>query len=245
MTEAVVRACSALDGKLSAVIPDECLEQTSPVVAWVYCVGLTDGETILTVYMPVIPRTRPAPSATVPPVITDRYTELVDAINEQIEKLSEGAVTARNAIYAESALSAQSADQAEFAELAGDANWADKAGLANKATEADHAFETRYLEAVDYKSYTANQVLTPGVYMVIDGKALIMVDSRASYSAPYYGDGSGTLSSSTMYRLAVSGGSEGFLLERYSFNSSTLSWTSMPSNLNQLKYRLISGYAVG
>ena len=58
MTEAAVRVCDASSGTAVASIPDTCLEQSSPVTAWVYEVGETSGTTILTVTLPIIARAR-------------------------------------------------------------------------------------------------------------------------------------------------------------------------------------------
>lgn len=103
MTDAVVRSCSVTQGKLEAVIPDICLEQTSPVVAWVYLIDDdgTAGTTIKTVILPVTARTRPQAGPSVPEVISDRYTELISAINDQIGALAEGTVVAGTAHKAE------------------------------------------------------------------------------------------------------------------------------------------------
>lgn len=84
MREAVVRSCSSVAGVVYAAIPDQCLEQTSPVVAWVYEQEASAGRTFLTVTMPITARAKPAPSETVPEEISDKYTEAVEAMNEQL-----------------------------------------------------------------------------------------------------------------------------------------------------------------
>jgi hypothetical protein len=98
MNEAVVRSCAVTSGTLTAAIPDICLEQTSPVMAWVYLVGASSGITTLTVTLPVIARARPQPNATIPEDTSDKYTEAVAAMNEAAAALAQGDVTVARAI---------------------------------------------------------------------------------------------------------------------------------------------------
>lgn len=123
MTEAVVRVCSVSLGAATAVIPDVCLEQTQPVTAWVYFVSETSGHTALTVTLPVIARTRPAPSESIPAQVYDRYTELIGEVNAAVDSLAEGDVTVHHA------LNADNADHATTAQRAGrDINGVDFVG---------------------------------------------------------------------------------------------------------------------
>lgn len=90
METAIVRSCGTVDGKITAAIPDRCLEQTTPVTAWVYAIGETSGETILTVKMPIIARAQPQLAPTVPEDVSNKYTEAVaamDALVKQSEKM--------------------------------------------------------------------------------------------------------------------------------------------------------------
>lgn len=100
MTEAVVRSCAVVDGVATADIPDHCIEQTTPIVAWIYCIDDTSGKTERTIIMPIIARTKPAPSPSVPTFVSDKYTELIGAVNEQIGALQDGRVTAAKATKA-------------------------------------------------------------------------------------------------------------------------------------------------
>lgn len=85
MSEAVVRTCSTADGVVSARIPDICTEQTRPITAWVYEIEGTSGRTTKKITLPVIARTRPAPSdAMEPEGIDDKYTQLMTSFNERI-----------------------------------------------------------------------------------------------------------------------------------------------------------------
>lgn len=86
METAVVRNCAVVGGKVTAAIPDRCLEQTTPVVAWVYAIGETSGETILTVKMPIIARAQPQLAATPPEKVSDKYTEAVAAMNTLVDE---------------------------------------------------------------------------------------------------------------------------------------------------------------
>lgn len=115
MTEAVVRSCNAVSGVATAVIPDHCLEQTTPIVAWVYEVSSSSGFTSKTITLPIIPRTRPQACATVPTTISDKYTECIAAVNDLIEDLAEGNVTVKNATVSDNATKAsQDADGNEI-----------------------------------------------------------------------------------------------------------------------------------
>lgn len=89
MEEAIVRACSCTEGVVEAAIPDDCLEQTTPVTAWVYGVGTTSGETLVTITMPIVARTKPQVGATIPEEISDKYTEAVGAMNALVEATEE------------------------------------------------------------------------------------------------------------------------------------------------------------
>ena len=118
MKEAVVRSCAAVNDVAEAVIPDKCLEQTTPITAWVYYIGETSGETVLTITLPIIPRTKPQPSATVPADFSDKYTEAIAGFNRHLETLKDGTVVVAEAEHAA------------------------KADHVDHAAEADHATET-------------------------------------------------------------------------------------------------------
>ena len=84
MDEAVVRACSVIDGVATAAVPDVCLEQTTPITAWIYIINGSTGTTQKVIHLPIIPRTRPAASESAPEEYTDKYTELITACEEVI-----------------------------------------------------------------------------------------------------------------------------------------------------------------
>jgi hypothetical protein len=82
MPEAIVRTCAVTAQTITAAIPDSCLEQSSPIFAWVYCPDETEGFTVLKITMPVTPRTRPAEISTEPPAeYSDQYLDLLAAAN--------------------------------------------------------------------------------------------------------------------------------------------------------------------
>lgn len=139
MDKAIVRSCSAADGIAEAVIPDQCLEQNAPVVAWVFEVGATSGMTTKTITMPVIARAQPQPGATVPTETSDRYTEAIAAMLEAVEDVKSGNVLVARASYAELTNEASHAVEADTAEHAYTANSATKADHATTATNAERA----------------------------------------------------------------------------------------------------------
>lgn len=121
MDEAVVRSCSVWKGEAEAAIPDRCLEQAGPIIAWVYEVYGSAGTTTKTITMPIIARVRPQTSATVPEDISDKYTEALTAMNSIVGELKNGNVVVGRAISADkstNATHATEADRAAKAELA-------------------------------------------------------------------------------------------------------------------------------
>lgn len=139
MIEADVRTCTVANGVAKVSIPDICIEQTTPITAWVYCIDGTSARTAITITLPIISRAKPAPSASVPTFISDKYTELVSAINEQVGALQNGDVMAARARAATTAESANHSNTAGHANSADTANSAGSATNATNATNATHA----------------------------------------------------------------------------------------------------------
>lgn len=160
MTAAVVRSCAVVSGVTTAVIPDVCIEQTAPIVAWVVAVGEISGETIRTITLPIIQRTRPEPSATIPTSVSDRYTESVAALNTAVAQIEAGAIVsakathAADAAYAANAERAGYADEAGYAEEAGTATSADSATSATNATNASKADKLRVTDRETSQGFT-------------------------------------------------------------------------------------------
>lgn len=85
MTQAIVRTCDVSLQSITAAIPDDCLKQTTPVLAWVFCPDGNEGFTVLEITMPVIARTKPASLPTIPPTsYTNQYTDLITAANNVV-----------------------------------------------------------------------------------------------------------------------------------------------------------------
>lgn len=86
MKEAIVHLGSVGGQTLTVAIPDECLKQSAPIIAWVFVPTDDEGRTILTVTLMVEARTRPAGEDSVPPEsYSDKYTELISAATALIE----------------------------------------------------------------------------------------------------------------------------------------------------------------
>lgn len=89
MREAIVRACESVRGVAEVVIPDTCLEQTAPITAWVFAIDGTRGKTLKTITITVIPRAQPQPPS-FPEEYTDKYTELIDAVEALLVAVKNG-----------------------------------------------------------------------------------------------------------------------------------------------------------
>lgn len=155
MTEAVVRTCVILGGVAEAAIPDQCLEQTTPITAWVYAVGDTSGATVKTIRLPIIARTKPQPAATVPTDFSDKYTEALAAFNDAVDGLREGQLIALEAEHAAAADHASTATRANHATSADSASLADHATNAGHATSADSATNANHAKSADQASHAS------------------------------------------------------------------------------------------
>ena len=126
MSEAIVRVCTFSEGGIVTVaIPDDCLEQSSPITAWIYEIAGTQGRTSKVIRIPVIARTRPSVGHDIPTEISDQYTQLITNVNEVIDKLENGQVSVKKA---------ETATKADLATTAGNASTANYAVSAAKAT---------------------------------------------------------------------------------------------------------------
>ena len=138
MNEAIVRSCSFSNGVGTVTIPDQCLEQTEPITAWIYSVSGTQGHTVKAITLPIIARTRPSVSRDVPMEHINLYGEALNEINEAINNLENGNITAAKATHA------NIADMANTATNAGSASYATSAGSATNATNAEKANELNF-----------------------------------------------------------------------------------------------------
>ena len=170
MTEAAIRTCGTIDGVAVAAIPDQCLEQTTPITAWVYAVGDTSGSTVKTITLPIIARTKP-PMTAVPEGISDKYTEALAAFNDAVEGLQDGKLVALEAAHA------AEADHAVFADRAAIAN-----GVAD-TVDGKEVWVTRARSAENAGTAVRANVATiaNGVANTVDGKEVWV--PRAEYAA--------------------------------------------------------------
>lgn len=134
MEEAIVRPCAFSNGVGTVIIPDRCLEQTNDIAAWVYKINSTQGHTVKAITLPVVARTRPSKSQDVPTEYINQYGELIEEINEAVNALENGDVTAAKATHADSADSANTALSATNATYATSAMQATRA---DRATSSD------------------------------------------------------------------------------------------------------------
>lgn len=131
MREAIVRVCQFNSGIGTVTIPDQCLEQANTITAWIYSISDTQGHTVKTITLSITARTRPSASREVPAEYIDKYAEALTAVNEAINNLENGTVTAAQATHAVSADSASTATNAASASYATSAHQATSATYAN------------------------------------------------------------------------------------------------------------------
>jgi hypothetical protein len=113
--DAIVRVGNGDGGVLEAPIPDELLEQSRPVLAWVYVVGETSGTTMLTVTMPLQARARPTAAGPIPAPLQDKYTEALAAINAAVADFRAGNIAIKRTEEADHATTADRATTATSA----------------------------------------------------------------------------------------------------------------------------------
>lgn len=130
MIVAETRLCNFTNGIGAVTIPDKCLEQSTPITAWIYGLDTDKGRTIKTIRLPIIERTKPIRMHDVPTELVDRYNELAVAAEEAVEALLAGEVKAARATHA---------DNADHADTANHAENATHATVATRAEQADYA----------------------------------------------------------------------------------------------------------
>jgi hypothetical protein len=157
MTEAIVKPCYLAGGIGVVSIPDDCLEQSSTITAWIYEIVGTQGRTRKVVKIPVIARTRPSVGHDIPTEICDRYTELITDVNEALGDLENGNIVVKKATTAESANSATTAGNASTANYAVSAASADSAGVLKSKT----VLPTNTSEVDNY------EITSTGLYVVM------------------------------------------------------------------------------
>lgn len=176
MSEAIIHSCAITGGTGVVSIPDRCLEQTTPITAWIYEVETIDGvvkkcTTTKTITIPIVARIRPGRGEEeVPETVEDAITELITQINGAIDKINTGEVIAKRAHEAnkaEHATTAGTATRAGSADTASVATIADSARTAGNATNADNVKPKKvFME-------DAEIITEPGLYyLTIGGNAL-------------------------------------------------------------------------
>lgn len=165
LQEAIVHACSVVNGVATVRIPDRCLEQSGTITAWVYEIEGTTGATTKVVYIPIIARTRPPRTHEIPEEVSDKYTELISEVNEAVDALTKGEVTVASAANATSAVRATHADNASSAA------YASNAGLAQNAScdETGKNIANTYLSVEgewQYATYAYNVIVPCGTYQI-------------------------------------------------------------------------------
>ncbi|MBO7183970.1 MAG: hypothetical protein J6V49_07540 [Bacteroidales bacterium] len=158
MTEAIVRPCYLTDGIGVVTIPDDCLEQSSLITAWVYEIAGTQGRTRKVVKIPVIARTRPHIGRDIPTEICDKYTELITEVNTAIGDLKNGNIVVK---------SATTAERANSATTAGNASTANYAVSAASAEHANGATVVKPQSVDDKVSETTYKITSAGMYVVV------------------------------------------------------------------------------
>lgn len=173
MKEAVVRACESVSETAEVVIPDVCLEQAAPITAWVVVIEGGTGTSVKKVTLTVEARTRPSAAPSVPASFTDKYTDLVNAVNNAVDKIRNGNVMvaiAERANLAAEAVLCTSAERADIATVAVRAETATSATTAASAETADFATSARHLtsRAGQYGSSTGGvgTIIAPGQLVV-------------------------------------------------------------------------------
>lgn len=97
MEEAIVRACEVTADEAEVTIPDKCLEQTTPITAWVFEINGSTGTTTKKIILPIEARPRPSVGEDIPEEISNQYTDLINAINSAVSKISAGDVKVEKA----------------------------------------------------------------------------------------------------------------------------------------------------
>lgn len=237
METAVVRNCAVVDGATTAAVPDICLEQTSPIVAWVYAIGATSGKTILTIKLPITPRTKPQPGATVPEDIGDKYTETVAAMTALVAECEQlvgdvaGEVEDRIAanLYKEGWT-------AKYAEQANSASYATLAGKASQDSNGRPLTNSLFSTPDGFKEYTSEGV-KPGVLSfrigsTDDVRIIVEVSGDECHSAVFALTYSGTLTTARLGFEKQTGGYYNVTFETYTKGTGSSADTWLVRNLS-------------
>lgn len=156
MTEAIVRTCVRENGVYIAAIPDDCLEQATPITAWIYDFSVTQGKTVKVVTLPVVARTRPSAVREISADDEDRLEALITRLNQAIADLESGAIKVK---------SAESADTADtvsgFTGVVESADFAKQAGMAQKDYQGNviHTTYEKKVGKLNNKSFNLTTII--------------------------------------------------------------------------------------
>lgn len=166
MTETIAYACSVHDEVITVPIPTSCLEQTSDITAWVYEYKEGTGKTTREITIPIIQRTRPPKGADIPQSVGDRYSLVIEQMNDVVDDLRDGTTPVKRAESAKNADMATAAKNAESANFASSASYATTAGRATKAVQDEEGSEilTWYLKnRMNYREYKSGTSIDGGL----------------------------------------------------------------------------------
>lgn len=144
MTEAIVRTCVRDEdsGVYTVSIPDDCLEQSTPITAWIYDFSVTQGKTVKVITLPVVARTRPSAVREISADDGDQLATLITDLNNAVEGLKNGDIVVKKA---ESANTADTVT--DFAGTVESANFATQAGMAQKDYQGNIIHSTYFKKA--------------------------------------------------------------------------------------------------
>lgn len=245
MGEAVVRSCAFVNGIGEVTIPDQCLEQSSPVTAWVYRIVGTQGYTFGTITMPITARARPSVAREIPQEISDKYTELITEVNEAVNALESGDVVVKQATHAAQATNATTAGNAATANYATSAGSATKAShnsagrsLSEILTCTDAGYSVRNINSFAFSGGIVafrirNTATKDEVHLIteIGGHDSTVVSHSSIFYDEYY---EVTYPMRLCFTSLASVGSYKVSIERY--DASTQAWTDISSYPNRTVY---------
>lgn len=159
MDEAIVRPCSMVGGEGTVAIPDKCLEQTSPIHAWIYEINGTTGATTKTIVLNILERTRPQTGEDIPVEISNQYTEAVTAMNEAVEAVESAVAEAVESAVSEAVGKAVTAVDEAVGKAVEDLE-SGKTIVEN----SNYALEAITAEKLDPDTIT-NNITKPGLYV--------------------------------------------------------------------------------
>lgn len=240
MTESIAYTCSVKNGVLTVPIPSSCLEQTTPISAWIVANGITTHE----ITIPITPRTRPPKSTDVP---QDLGSRVIEEMNSVVDGLRDGSIPAKVTETAKKATTADTAKNAEMATVATSAVHATTASKSTKAMQDDEgsAILTWYLKnRMNYRTYTHGTSIDGGM---IEFRVTNYVGHTASVLVNMQGDGGSTLFSITnsagksyVARLVFTASTSGRYMITVGYLNDSRAWVTLDSSLYTIVYQYLS-----